>query len=381
MTKLHTYQTNIDKKLTRKEMVDGIDYTVFPVVMMVEGAYYNGGLVTVDQMQPEAWNGRPVTNGHPEDDGVNVSANSKDMIEKFKIGMLLNARIDGNKFKADAYVDMRKVGKDLKQQLESNNSKLDVSTGYFCKPIDEQGEFNGLSYNEIHTELKPDHLAFLPNEEGACSWSDGAGVRANSKKGLKMTIKQALSVVTGALNINEDKEIENMKFEEIITKTGRCDAFTEDDRRMLKGMSEAAQSAIFDAIEKIDYNEAGDDKKEMACTEPDMNGRGEDQKPMSNASQLSKADLEALQFAREIQANHKREYISTITSNSKIAKQTLDKLSVNELKDLSEQIACNGLTTDRAAMLAAPEVADSSAEMAEYFSSNSLDDALKSKGK
>jgi hypothetical protein len=49
------------------------------------------------------------------------------------------------------------------------------------------GDWNGIKYNSVAKNHRPDHLALLPGGVGACSVKDGCGIRANSenKKGGK----------------------------------------------------------------------------------------------------------------------------------------------------------------------------------------------------
>lgn len=361
--KLQTYKTNLDKSQTRQETIEGIDYTVYPVVMMVEGAYYNGGLVTCDEMYPEAWNGRPVTNSHPSVEGEFVSANTKEMIENFKIGMLLNARIDGVKLKADAFINMAKVPEDLKKMLDDPKGKLDVSTGYFCKSLEDSGQFNGKEYFEVHKDLKPDHLAFLPNEEGACSWNDGAGVRVNSK-GLKMKINEALRVLSNALNINQDKEVENMKFEDIIKMTGKGDAFTEDDRAALAGLSDTALAAIYDAFPE-------EEMQEMMDKEEDPETMADDKEKDKMPETMSAKDREALAFARNFADEQRKEFVKTISANSGMKANTLNDLPLSKLKEMAAQVSANSKAADYSAAVGAPVVnAKASDEIAAFFKGN-----------
>ena len=52
---------------------------------------------------------------------------------------------------------------------------IEVSTGYFADKLDESGEFEGEEYDGVQINLRPDHLAILPNTIGACSVDDGCG--------------------------------------------------------------------------------------------------------------------------------------------------------------------------------------------------------------
>src|SRR6202008_4855408 len=51
----------------------------------------------------------------------------------------------------------------------------DVSTGFFADTEAARGSFHGVPYTEIHHNIRPDHLAVLPEAVGACNWRDGCG--------------------------------------------------------------------------------------------------------------------------------------------------------------------------------------------------------------
>lgn len=174
-----TLQVNQIKRVSH----DGGEYVVIPVVMIVDGVL-NDALVTHEEYgkMPEAWNDKPVTIGHPQVNGEYVSAGSPDIIEKSAIGRVYNARVSEGKLIAEIWACAAKaerIGRtELLAVLEAGVTS-EVSTGYFSKREDAQGEYNGKPYLHIDRDLIPDHLAILPTEEGACSVKDGCGTRPN----------------------------------------------------------------------------------------------------------------------------------------------------------------------------------------------------------
>ena len=103
------------------------------------------------------------------------------MAEKTRIGTIFNSAYKDNKLTAEAWIDIDKamaISPDI-LSIINNSQPLDVSTGLWFAQEEKEGEWNGEPYYAIARHYKPDHLAFLPNEKGACSWKDGCGVRAN----------------------------------------------------------------------------------------------------------------------------------------------------------------------------------------------------------
>ncbi len=181
----------------RAETFDGRDHLVVPVIALVEGVL-NGELVLGDEFgfAIEAWNGRPATLRHPKRDGESVSANTPDMLEAIRIGTLFNAKMKSdNTFLVEAWLDVQKMESmggealDLLQRIRKGET-IEVSTGYFAWSEETTGEFNGKSYSGIQHYFKPDHLAFLVDEVGACSVYDGCGAPRIAERSNAVEVKK-----------------------------------------------------------------------------------------------------------------------------------------------------------------------------------------------
>lgn len=197
----HSVEANLSAFSVRYETYEGRDHIVVPIVLLRQ-TVANSAMIEAGELVPESWNGVPVTVGHPADhDGEFQSANSPEVLSSWHVGRIFNAKMEGDKLKGEAWIDVEraeKVSPGLVAQLESGEP-MDVSTGYFSKHERATGKYNGKSYRVRHRDLKPDHLALLPNDEGACSWKDGCGVRTNS--GLGMKIQEAINVLCTTLGI------------------------------------------------------------------------------------------------------------------------------------------------------------------------------------
>ena len=164
----------------QRRTLDGREYAVAPVVALVAGVV-NGELAPAEEIGRfvDAWNGRPVPVGHPKRDGSYVSANSPQGIEE-ALGWFFGAQMDGDKLKGELWLDAAKaqalggVALDVFTRLEAGEH-VEVSTAYFNEIEMTGGVFNGKQYKGVQRFLRPDHVALLPNEVGACSWKDGCG--------------------------------------------------------------------------------------------------------------------------------------------------------------------------------------------------------------
>lgn len=181
----------------REETLNGRKHIVVPVVMMVEGVH-SGSAGAIFHMgselarYTEAWNGIPVVIYHPEnEEGMNVSANDPEVLEAYEVGRIFHTYYQ-NGLRAEVWIDVEKIQKVSPQAYADILARkpLDVSVGIYSDSEDTEGEWNGETYVSVAVNYRPDHLALLPGETGACSWNDGCGIRANRKGGSMEDSKQ-----------------------------------------------------------------------------------------------------------------------------------------------------------------------------------------------
>jgi len=183
------YNVQANNYNIRTEVLEGKEHLVVPVVMMVEGVH-NGShgplLHKIEELGkwPESWNGIPVSVPHPEKDGQIVSCNSPAILEQFKTGRVFNTHVEGTKLKGEAWLEKETLLQKfpLAYSYISEKKPLEVSIGTFTDDEMVEGIWGGEKYAGIAHNHRPDHLALLPGGTGACSWADGAGVRANQAK-------------------------------------------------------------------------------------------------------------------------------------------------------------------------------------------------------
>ena len=233
---LTVHSVRVAEYNVREEMFEGKKHIVVPVIMMKEGVHCGShGCIyhTPEELghYTEAWNGVPVTIMHPSNaEGQNVSANSPEVLQT-AVGRIFNCHYD-NGLRAEAWLDLAKITESSPQALTyiRQGSVLDVSVGVFTDEEATPGEWQGEPYNSIARNYRPDHLALLPGVQGACSWSDGCGVRTNKKGGkmndlLKSFKELAVKGYTVSLINNEEgfQEISNLL-------RAKLDAMDNDER-------------------------------------------------------------------------------------------------------------------------------------------------------
>ncbi len=170
----------------RHDEMEGRAYLVAPMIMMVAGVVDNGIngalLYSAEELSKAAgvWNSKPVVVYHPRD-----TACDPDILTNRGIGRIMNTRFEDGKLKAEAWIEVGRANEVDERVMEAikNNSMMEVSTGLYCEVDKTPGTFEGKDYTAIVHNIRPDHLAILPDQTGACSIEDGAGLlRLNSKK-------------------------------------------------------------------------------------------------------------------------------------------------------------------------------------------------------
>ncbi len=194
----------------RTEPLLGKNFTVLPATMMVVGAYYPH----VDKFSsPErlhfgekalmqsvnTWNGRPVAINHP--DG-SETCNSPTTYDKQWVGYVFNTFYDKNStsLKAELWIDENR-GRSV-TALAETGEQIDVSIGAFG---DLKSSLGKESYDYTMTNIVGDHLAILPDNQGACSWKDGCGIRAVSYKLEENKVTATTGAVEPSLLTNNER--------------------------------------------------------------------------------------------------------------------------------------------------------------------------------
>lgn len=177
----------------KRKVVNGVEYAIVPVVSLVPGVL-NGsdgpGYYSLEETAKSTplWNEMPLTVYHPYDPvtGKPLSAGHPGVIERQGIGKIRNSTFN-NKLRHEAWIDLDKAKKVDKRVYESvlNGTPLEVSTGLFMQKVSIESTHNGKPYVWAAKNYRPDHLAILPDQRGACSMQDGCGLHINRANPIK----------------------------------------------------------------------------------------------------------------------------------------------------------------------------------------------------
>ena len=172
---------------THREFTDqqGKSWLVVNGFPLVEGVL-NGRLVTASEFGKyvEGWNGMPIVISHPKQNGGSARVPNCDVPV---VGTFFNARVDNsNRLIGEFYLDKMAMMNDPQGRMIVNTvlagGQVEVSTGYYSASYPEPGTWNGTQYTLVDRDLKPDHIALLVDQDGACSIKDGCGLNRNMKQ-------------------------------------------------------------------------------------------------------------------------------------------------------------------------------------------------------
>lgn len=149
-----------------------------PVTLITEGVRHGSHgrifwAAHILEQNAHKWEGVPVCVDHPRIDGNYVSINQT---PEAIIGTVKNPRYDAAKRAIKAQIEIPAEH----PQAGQIQAIKEVSMGVFSDETYTPGTFNGQDYSACSITLEPDHLALLPNDVGACDFSEGCGIRNNA---------------------------------------------------------------------------------------------------------------------------------------------------------------------------------------------------------
>ncbi len=154
-----------------------LDETLMLSGMAIIEGVLNRELVLEDELIADDWLDVPSTDSHPKiicnDKEVKVSATSQEG-QKFVVGSVVNAE----KRDRGLFLD---VVLNTDFGLKSGDV-VEVSTAYYRDFVEEAGVFKDKPYDRRVINIRPDHVAILRHEQGACSIEDGCGLVVNQEK-------------------------------------------------------------------------------------------------------------------------------------------------------------------------------------------------------
>jgi len=356
----------------RREHSDGRDYLVAPITLLVPGVLPGSKgpkLYSLEDIRASAtaWDGMPLLLGHPS------TATGRDprVMEATGLGTVYNATVNG-KLTAEGWFDIEKSNRLNPSIISRINAgeRIEVSTGLRIDVEETTGVVNGVQYDGIARNYKPDHLAVLLDKVGACSVEDGCGVNnqtpTKKESVMKLTDQQRKEIIDNLvancecwekddlelLEQADDRSLSlynqaleaNTKLKEATTNLDKAAAMLKQQKAIVK----AAQAGFQTGNDQFSLNEKGEwEKKEI------KNKKEEDPKPQTiKMEDLPKELQEDIAFARNEKESRKTKLIDQIISNAsqlndeqkqaqrqRLSGRCLDELEQDALLAVKEQEA------------------------------------------
>lgn len=203
MSELSLIVANLSRTV-RRETVNGREFIIASATLIVAGVlngskgplYYPPDEIAKN---PSDWNHIPITIYHPKSGALNISARDPEVLKNQGIGHVFRAKYNADnsgKLTAELWFDVentRRADDKYKTDVLSRLEKglpIGLSTGLFTENVpapngavhngkDRSGRPYTRAYTHVARNHKPDHLAILPDQAGACSIDDGCGVLVN----------------------------------------------------------------------------------------------------------------------------------------------------------------------------------------------------------
>jgi hypothetical protein len=211
---------NVDTTNINYTDFEGVKHMVIPVIMAQEGVM-NRLFYPSEEFDGWAntWDGVPVPINHPEIEGVAVSARSPRIQELNSVGYVFNSKYEDKKLKGEIYLNIEKVKKlnaDYLIKSFESGEIMEVSTGLYSNVEMVSGKYGDDEYDAIVRNIRPDHLALLPNTVGACSIEDGCGasISVNSCQcgGVCGGKKNSQKEISKLLNLTLEKKYNDLVY-------------------------------------------------------------------------------------------------------------------------------------------------------------------------
>lgn len=330
-----------DDALVRRELYDGSIHTIVPAVLAVDGVM-NGARVSAEELARHvgAWNGRPIVLLHPEDEVGPISAAAGPDILERRVGTVFGATVEDAKLKAELWIDESRMDALSASALLGSivaGELVEVSTGYFADDVAETGTYNGREYQLRHVNLRPDHLALLPGQVGACSVADGCGVpRINRREHatMKTSVRDGLSAIMSALGFKTACLCEEttMTKEELIAQAKALKTNGTISAKQLKMLEEAGEDelemmvlmagAMLEKGKAAAAQEEPDDEDEAAAAaaaaaeeDEEANKRAGARNRQSPPKQLTQSDINKMIASGVETAITRRDLVSKLVAN------------------------------------------------------------------
>ncbi|OED34602.1 hypothetical protein AB832_07190 [Flavobacteriaceae bacterium (ex Bugula neritina AB1)] len=182
--KLKTVNTmvinSINSSVMNRKIINNQEHFIIEAIILKEGVlnkiFYPDFIIN---KTAQSWNGRPIFINHPKVRDEPVSGNHPDMYDN-NVGHVFNVEFTHDKkLKCEMYLNVQKfvdTGNSKLLNMITDGEQINVSTGLRAVLDSTGGTYGSVEYEATIEDITmADHLAILPDENGACSIADGCG--------------------------------------------------------------------------------------------------------------------------------------------------------------------------------------------------------------
>jgi len=350
INKQNTFKLNVSAAVTKQH--EGRDFLVVPVVAVREMALrgvdgYNNGaeFLPAEEIEKSAenWENIAVTYNH-----TNESAKKRSVIEAHGVGFFWNVRYNSQEksLEGEIWIDKSKaLSKPIVDKINAGED-LEVSTGYKAASYRKNGtDSEGREYNAVQVNVVPDQLAVFTEGSGACSISDGCGIKQNEsdEKGFEK-IKAWLA--EQIQNLKTNKEDSSMK----LTDKKRAG--------LIAGLMKANSELKKEDLEKLNCDDLANKALEVMTFDTKSN-KELDKKPDEKKLDVSKLNAETAEFITnavneatepmkkiiegyETKENEKADKIkANLVKNHGFKEDEFEGMTIDVLKRLEKKLTAN----------------------------------------
>jgi hypothetical protein len=243
------------------------------------------------------------------------------MLNQYAVGLVLETNANG-RLGAEGWFDIERLEHVDKRVLDSltTGKNIELSTELFTKnePAEQGATFNGKPYDFVARNYKPDHLAILPDQKGACSLDDGCGVLTNDDPDEEDTLMAKLTKARRSEMVNDlidncecweenDREVLNAMTDGKLTKLSETSVRLRDQDKLIENASKeftdpSGAKHVFNTEKKewvttpkkTDPKETEEPEKQVTNGTPEKKEEPE-KKPLTNEEWLATAPAEWLE--------------------------------------------------------------------------------------
>lgn len=291
----------------------------------------------------EAWNDTPILVNHPPEGKL-----GKDVLTSQGIGHVANSRVVGHRLKASLWFNIERTKK-LEPRIHdavSNFQKMELSTGLGmdAEEAAEGAVFNHPTsgpqkYTHIVRNYRPDHVAILAEQIGACSVQDGCGVN-NQADADTQADSQSSTANKGGHDMALTEKQKQTIVDELISND--C-CWEEEHRDDLSGLSDVVLNQTKAAADKQAVSEAilaaaqagfNDDRDSITFNQ--------EKKAWEREAKPAKKDEEtAVDNAKPAKQQTREEFLATAPDEVLNALAYAEEAEQAERKKLIEQLTVN----------------------------------------